>query len=730
MELKEYQEDKIERLKEEINELLESQENRVIILKAPTGSGKTVMVAETLKRLVKKREDRKELAFIWIAPRMLHGQSKDKLDNYYENDRTLECVSVDDLQDGMIQENEILFLNWESLNKKNNILMIDNELDKNLTRIVEKTKDEGREIILVIDESHHTAKTETARRLINDISPKITLEVSATPHLVINDPNFTPRIVEVEFSKVIEEGMIKKEVLINPGLDKEKTKGGADSLVIKAALDKKAELLAGLKAEKSKVNPLILIQLPDKKAGVLDRKEEIVKKLETEFKVTEANGKLAIWLSEEKTPNLANIEKEDSEVEVLLFKQAIALGWDCPRAAILVLFRDWKSIEFSIQTIGRIMRMPDFYHYGNEALNKGYVFTNLSDISIQEGIAKDYITVFEAKRNDKIYKNVDLQSIHIMRQREKTRLSGQFSEIFLEVATKNKLHNEIDLKAKAVTEIMVDGKIQKIDQIIDHVYKAGVLKVKQEEVEIQYLFELFIRENCKPYAPADSSGRIRTAIYKFFEKKIKIKDETQIQKIILSDENMEKVKRNIAEAKDAYKKAVVDVEEEANVEKYRWNVPEIISYNSNYKETKMNKSIITPFYAKTQSKPEQEFIKLLEKSENVVWWFKNGETEIKYFAVLWEDEFGKKHGFYVDFIFQMKDGTIGIFDTKSGRTAQGDAKQKAEALAKYIKEENKRGKHLVGGLIIQKDDIWRYNDSENYSFDENNLDQDWKFLKL
>ncbi|GAH95392.1 unnamed protein product, partial [marine sediment metagenome] len=37
----------------------------------------------------------------------------------------------------------------------------------------------------------------------------------------------------------------------------------------------------------------------------------------------------------------------------------IALGWDCPRAQILVLFRDWKSLTFSVQTIGRIMRMPE-----------------------------------------------------------------------------------------------------------------------------------------------------------------------------------------------------------------------------------------------------------------------------------------------------------------------------------------------------------------------------------
>ena len=59
--------------------------------------------------------------------------------------------------------------------------------------------------------------------------------------------------------------------------------------------------------------------------------------------------------------------KNENEVEVMILKQAIALGWDCPRAQILVLFRDWKSITFSIQTVGRIMRMPEIKkgHYKN-----------------------------------------------------------------------------------------------------------------------------------------------------------------------------------------------------------------------------------------------------------------------------------------------------------------------------------------------------------------------------
>jgi type III restriction enzyme len=60
---------------------------------------------------------------------------------------------------------------------------------------------------------------------------------------------------------------------------------------------------------------------------------------------------LAVYLSEDKTDNLDNIAKQNSFVEVLIFKQAIATGWDCPRAQILVMFREIKSITFEIQTV-------------------------------------------------------------------------------------------------------------------------------------------------------------------------------------------------------------------------------------------------------------------------------------------------------------------------------------------------------------------------------------------
>ena len=93
--------------------------------------------------------------------RKLHEQSKDKLEKYYDNDRLLRCSYFEDLEGKKIGENEILFINWDSINKREiNIYVRENEQDNDLSSIIRNTKDEGREILLVIDESHHTAGAE------------------------------------------------------------------------------------------------------------------------------------------------------------------------------------------------------------------------------------------------------------------------------------------------------------------------------------------------------------------------------------------------------------------------------------------------------------------------------------------------------------------------------------------------------------------------------------------
>ena len=727
IELKDYQEKAIEKLKDEVNELLEADDSKICVFKSPTGSGKTLMMAEALKRLVRLREDNKKLSFIWISVNKLHDQSKDSLERYYEDTRIIKCSNFEDLQDKTIDENEILFFNWQSINKSDNIYIRENEQDNNLSNIITNTKDEGREIILIIDESHHTAKAEKSKEVIDAINPKVTIEVSATPQ--IKDLS---RIVEVDFKKVQEEGMIKKEVTINPEIDKIKVSGkSTDDIVIDSALKKRKELKKLYEKEGTDINPLVLIQLPDSKAGVLDRKEDIIETLKKRG-ITTDNRKLAIYLSDKDNKiNLENISKPDNEVEVLIFKQAIALGWDCPRAQILILFRDWKSIEFSIQTIGRIMRMPEFYHYNEDELNKGFVFTNLSDVKIAEDIAKDYITIHEAKKRED-YKEIKLNSNFLKRQREKTRLSGEFSKIFLDVAKRDKLKEKLNKNpSDLVNTLIIDGRVVNLDKI--HLIQSKEhLEVKKTAKELQYHFDLFLRASCTPYAPVDSSRVIRTTIYRFFDKEMAMNDYTEVQKIILGTENNQYFKDFLNKAKEIYDKEIVQkLKEERESEEYVWEVPESVMYNSLAKEINYKKSIMKPHFTKAESKPEKDFIGFLEKSDNdVIWWYKNGEGEKKYFSVKYRDSKKFPRGFYVDFIVLTKDGKVGLFDTKAGRTAE-DSKQKAEALQRYIKEQNeKHNKKLWGGIVVPKNDSFRYNAQEKYQFNETNLGEDWDFLSF
>ncbi|MDA8030551.1 MAG: DEAD/DEAH box helicase family protein [Pirellulales bacterium] len=741
IDLKSYQEQAIARLKRAVNDLLETAGEKVCIFKSPTGSGKTLMIAEFLKRLIDSRDDGRQFSFIWVAVNKLHDQSRNSLKKYYDPlGIGLKCSYFVDLDDRKIGENEILFLNWSSINKKDNLYIRENEKDNNLSRVVERTKDEGRIIILVIDESHRNAETAKSKALIADIAPKVTVEVSATPQFrnVLHG-------VEVELRDVKNEGMIKKEIVINPGFSSKVAKKSAlktaDQFVLESALEKRAELAASYQAENSNVNPLVLVQIPDSRKGQLDKKDAMVKAL-ARHGITTENGRLAIYLSDKKDKtNLENIEKNENEVEVLIFKQAIAVGWDCPRAAILVLLREWRSMVFSIQTVGRIMRMPEHHHYSAPGLNVGYVFTSLQDIGIMEDISKEYITRFEGSRR-KIYADVDLLSYHSKRFREETRLSAEFVPIFFKAAEELKLKSKISVNHSIVEmRIIADAAIRDVDKEMSSVEKKGEVKIPKNEEELQEAFDMFARENLLPFSPElRSIKRINDSLYRFFEESFKLglDDWPRIQGIVLAEKNRQAVIDAINRAKELYQESVGAGKHELVQNALSWNVPATINYNDTFVKKGYKRSIIRPYYAKSRgdgrlshfeedSRMEVKFIKYLEKAKQVKWWFKNGKQDGSYLAVPYL-EGGVKKPFYLDFVVMLKNGQVGLFDIKGGIYAE-TAVGRAEGLAKYIRAENKKGKNLFGGIVVLHKNNWHWHSGSQYSYDERSM-RGWKLLDL
>ena len=681
--------------------LLKLSGNRKLIFRSPTGSGKTIMMAEYIERFVLDKISSDDFCFIWATPRKtLTLQSKSKLEKYFQYKKLLKCSEFHELQDNKISTNEVLFLNWESINKSNkNTIVRDNERDFYLQKILENTRDEKREVILIIDESHHHATSEISKNLISEFSAKISVEVSATPTIINPD-----EIINVDIEDVKLEALIKKSVKLNEGLEniyeneriKIKLKDGTENFILNEAINKRHVLLDSYKKENKKINPLLLIQLPDRKTGEEDRlKTEIEVFLKKKHNISIDNGKLAIYLSEDKQ-NLENISKNDNAVEVLIFKQAIALGWDCPRAQILVLFRDWKNLSFSIQTIGRIMRMPDAIsgYYQNDELNHSYVFTNLDYIELSEDYAKNYLTIY----NSKSTKDISLPSYHKKRAREKTRLSPKFTDIFLNIAVKNNLKSILKIKnQKATAEIITEITSTDTDSLLTQVFKKEKFNISNPE-DLQRIFDYFVRNNLSPFFPEDISiSRVKESIYTFFEQELDLNYEDSLDEILnicLSEKNIIQLKDFIELSKLKYLSETKDIAEEIILDE-GWNFPKNISFTGNYSLFDKKKSVMRPFYSNSSWKTEVEFINFLENLDNVEYWFKNGDRDQTFFSIPYTDE-GSEKLFYVDFIIIFKNKKIGLFDTKSGFTIKS-SKEKSDGLQKYIKQNNKL--NLVGGIV-------------------------------
>ena len=750
LELKDYQKNAVRKLKEDIIDLLDWDGNRhKIVFKAPTGSGKTVMTSALLDELKSELETKfKECAFIWIAPNKLHIQSYLSFRNFFSETRSLRPIMFEEADPANgLQPGEVLFLNWESINKENAVLIRDNEQNRNLFRLTRQTQQNGLPIIVVIDEEHMFAgrNAKKSELVLQNIQPKIELRVSATP------TTSGCTLVEVPRQKVIAEEMIKKGIELNPQVNGSTTLSlTMNQQLLEQALQRRANLARAYR--EYNINPLLLIQLPNDTKDTLDAEEkslveEIILYLNIKKDISTDNEKLAIWLSDRKE-NVVGLEKNDNMTEVLLFKQAIALGWDCPRAAVLLIFRDIKSKTFTAQTVGRILRMPQQHHYINEALNYGYVFTNVS-ADIIEIVADDmnYISTIYAKRREGIH-NIHLPSVYQDRRKTPHVLMSPFKTFFKKVVEEEWDLPSMDLfeggdgwddllstpkddedftfaenRRKAakhgirtdVSRIMV--KIPKNLQITGNVGKIQVedrARFARTQGELLLSFNQFCRKNVGDYEPGQSAEMIRSAIYDFFEEMLGIGQNDAI-KVVLYHLNKPKFEAYLAKAEGRYAEEYERREKERNPEKYVefiWELPDTRMYNSEVSHNcpDIYRHALMPYFEENRvSAPEQAFSKMLDRNNEVVdWWYKNADKGHMHFAVPYTDKDGEPRCFYVDYIIRLKNGTVCLFDTKT-MDSDPNAPMKHNALLDYIEKQNKdHHMRLMGGVIIQRDENWYY----------------------
>lgn len=219
---------------------------------------------------------------------------------------------------------------------------------------------------LFTDEKYRLVSTEAkADEIIQYFHTDKIIRCSATPKGIAK-----AEIIEISEEDVIAAGLIKKLLVINQDFPQTVETEDQTAFLLEKALQKQRELHAAFLQRNTDINPLIVIQIPNKSEILQDGVERY---LETQG-LTYENGQLAVWLSDQHE-NLQGIEEPNAAVSAVIIKQAVATGWDCPRAHILVKLRDNMDETFEIQTIGCIRRMPEAKHYESDLLDSCYLYT-------------------------------------------------------------------------------------------------------------------------------------------------------------------------------------------------------------------------------------------------------------------------------------------------------------------------------------------------------------------
>lgn len=153
---------------------------RDIVLKSPTGSGKTIILTYFMHQYVQSYA---KTVFVWLTPGKgdLEEQSKAKMDKYIHASRT---KLLSDVMTGGFEENDSCFINWEKLTKKGNNALKESERTNFLEHIQHALND-GLRFVVIVDESHQN-NTVKADEIIQYFRAEKIIRCSATPKEIKN----------------------------------------------------------------------------------------------------------------------------------------------------------------------------------------------------------------------------------------------------------------------------------------------------------------------------------------------------------------------------------------------------------------------------------------------------------------------------------------------------------------------------------------------------------------
>jgi type III restriction enzyme len=364
---------------------------QAVSLSSPTGSGKTVIATYVIEVLLEGNElhaGDPDATFLWLTDQVeLNLQTRNKMiATSTVLDKPKLLVIDADFDQPELTAGRVYFLNTQKLGRNSGLTKKVDGQNHTIWETIQNTM-EARpgSFYVIIDEAHRGMHPGRDREEANSIIQKflkgaagqispapIVLAISATLkrfHEVMRDAQHVQRLVDVPIEEVRRSGLLKDTVnLFYP--DKGRS---ADLTLLRQAaraLNDYRERWARYASDTAEalVRPVLLVQVQDGRDKVLTRTNlsQAIKALQDEIPGISPDG-FAHAFQEQGPQEVGGMTLRylapaaidaDPDVEVVFFKTSLNLGWDCPRAEVMMSFRSATDPTSIAQLVGRMVRAP------------------------------------------------------------------------------------------------------------------------------------------------------------------------------------------------------------------------------------------------------------------------------------------------------------------------------------------------------------------------------------